>query len=238
MRRSAYPSRLSCAGVSPRSTPHSTGGFTLVEMLVAMTLLSLLVLAMGSALRSTAQTEERVDQRLARNDELRVTSSFLQSVLGRISGQRRAGVTSVDENPFLLRADAKELVWVGVMPARYGAGGRQFFRLSLANSGNSASLVLQFMPMDEPILPTGWEGATTEVLVRDVMDLALQYQDAGQDKPEWQSAWEAKDRLPTHVLISLATRSNGAWPPMVVAMRPLIGSDPRAGGVATFGGGG
>ena len=113
---------------------HRAKGFTLVEMLVAMTLLSLLVLAMGSALRSTAQTEERVDQRLARNDELRVTSSFLQSVLGRISGQRRAGITSVDENPFLLRADAKELVWVGVMPARYGAAGRQFFRLSLANS--------------------------------------------------------------------------------------------------------
>ena len=236
MRCSAYPSRLSCTGRSPRSTPHSTGGFTLVEMLVAMTLLSLLVLAMGSALRSTAQTEERVDQRLARNDELRVTSSFLQSVLGRISGQRRAGITSVDENPFLLRADAKELVWVGVMPARYGAAGRQFFRLSLANTGNSASLVLQFMPMDEPVLPSGWEGATTEVLVRDVMDLALQYQDAGQDKPEWQSVWESKERLPTHVLISLATRSNGAWPPMVVAMRPLIGSDPFAAGMATFGG--
>ena len=37
-------------------------GFTLVEVLVVMSLLSLVMLAMGSALRTTAQTEERVDQ--------------------------------------------------------------------------------------------------------------------------------------------------------------------------------
>lgn len=220
----------------PQAPSRHLGGFTLVEMLVAMTLLSLLVLAMGSALRATAQTEERVDQRLARNDELRVTSGFLQSVLGRVSGLRRTGITSVDESPYLLRADSKELVWVGVMPARYGAAGRQFFRLSQANSGNSAALLLQFMPMNEPLLPADWEGATTEVLVRDLTDFSLQYQDAGQDKPEWQSAWESKERLPTHVLVSLATRNSGVWPPLVVAMRPLIGSDPFGSGMATFGG--
>ena len=220
----------------PEAPFRHLGGFTLVEMLVAMTLLSLLVLAMGSALRATAQTEERVDQRLSRNDELRVTSGFLQSVLGRVSGQRRTGITSLDESPYLLRADSKELVWVGVMPARYGAAGRQFFRLSQANSGSSAALLLQFMPMDEPVLPGDWEGATTEVLVRDLTNFSLQYQDAGQDKPEWQSAWESKERLPTHVLVSLATRSSGVWPPLVVAMRPLIGSDPFGSGMATFGG--
>ena len=60
-------------------------GFTLVEVLVVMTLLSLVVLALGSALRTTAQTEERVDQRLARNDEIRVVTGFLQSVLGLIA---------------------------------------------------------------------------------------------------------------------------------------------------------
>ncbi len=45
----------------PQAPSRHLWGFTLVEMLVAMTLLSLLVLAMGSALRATAQTEERVD---------------------------------------------------------------------------------------------------------------------------------------------------------------------------------
>lgn len=210
-------------------------GFTLVEVLVVMTLLSLVVLALGSALRTTAQTEERVDQRLARNDEIRVVTGFLQSVLGRISAQKRQGLTSADENPFLLHAGPQELVWVGVMPARFGVAGRQFFRLALADMRGGKALVLQFMPMDEPIVPAAWDRATTEILVRDVTAFALQYQDAAQDKPEWLSVWNSKERLPSHVLISMEA-ANSAWPPLVVAMRPLIASDPSASGTATFGG--
>ena len=38
-------------------------GFTLLELLVVMSLLSLVMLGMGSALRSTAQVEQRVDAR-------------------------------------------------------------------------------------------------------------------------------------------------------------------------------
>ena len=63
-------------------------GFTLVGLLVVLTLLSLVMLAMGSALRTTAQTEERVDQRLQRTDEMRVASGFLREILGRISARK------------------------------------------------------------------------------------------------------------------------------------------------------
>lgn len=88
--------------------------------------------------------------------------------------------------------------------------------------------------MDEPTVPAAWDQAATEILVRDVTAFALQYQDAAQDKPEWLSIWSSKDRLPSHVLISMQT-ANSAWPPLVVPMRPLIASDPSASGVATFG---
>ena len=79
-------------------------GFTLIEVLVVMTLLSLVVLALGSALRTTAQTEERVDQRLARNDDVRVVTGFLQSVLGRISGQKRQGGKTAALRPQTVQA--------------------------------------------------------------------------------------------------------------------------------------
>ena len=44
-------------------------GFTLVEMLIALVLLSLLALGMVSALSTMGQTQERIDQRFARNVE-------------------------------------------------------------------------------------------------------------------------------------------------------------------------
>ena len=56
-------------------------GFTLVELLVTMALLSILMLGMASALRTMAQTEERVDTRLTEADEFRVATGFLRPCL-------------------------------------------------------------------------------------------------------------------------------------------------------------
>lgn len=86
-------------------------GFTLVELLVVITLLSLVMLALGSALRTTAQTEERVDRRMLRTDELRVANGFLRSVLGRVSLQKRAAVVSIDESPYFLSGCPRR--WLG-----------------------------------------------------------------------------------------------------------------------------
>lgn len=218
--------------------PLALGGFTLVEMLVVMTLLSLLVLALGSALRTSAQTEERVDLRLARNDELRVATGFLQSVLGRVSLERRRDLSSVEESPFLLRATGQELIWVGVMPPRYGVGGRYFFRLALADAATGANqaITLQFVPYDQPVLPASWANVPAEALVHDVTAFSLQYQDAGQDGLVWMPVWNSKDRMPTHVQISWANPAGGL-PPLVIAMRGLIASDPSSSG-PSFGGGG
>ena len=68
-------------------TSRSTG-FTLMEVLVVMSLLSLVMLALGSSLRTIAQTEERIDQRLSRADEMRIAVSFLRSTLGRVSARK------------------------------------------------------------------------------------------------------------------------------------------------------
>ena len=53
-------------GLMKRMTPAARlgRGFTLLEMLIGMALLSVLMLALGGALFSAAQTEERLDARL------------------------------------------------------------------------------------------------------------------------------------------------------------------------------
>ena len=88
-----------------RARPHGPGrmsGFTLVEILVAMTLMSVVMLALGAAMRTIAQTEERVDQRLEQADEMRVATSFLSATLERISRpkERRAHSGRIEPLPF------------------------------------------------------------------------------------------------------------------------------------------
>jgi general secretion pathway protein J len=209
-------------------------GFTLVELLVVMALLSLVVLAMGSALRTAAQTEERVDVRLLRSDEMRVANEFLHSVLGRISARKSATLQSVGDSVFLFKGGERDLEWVGIMPARHGVGGRYHFRLGLEDRGGVGALILRFAPWTDDAIPPDWTNASTTVLAGQVRGMALQYQDIMTEPPVWTPQWDHPKRLPSRVMLSLQTAS-GPWPDIVVAMRVAPLSDPLSSG-AVFGG--
>lgn len=214
--------------------PEKMGGFTLVEVLVVMSLLSLVMLAMGSALRTTAQTEERVDQRLQRADEMRVAADFLRSILGRVSARKVPGPVAVGANQFIFSGDENEMTWIGIMPARYGAGGRYHFRLALEALPAGQALVVRFTPWIDDVASLDWSRAETYALVADVAKMALRYEDANVEPPVWTSRWSVPDRLPQRVTMSLSTL-HGQWPDLVIAMRIAPGSDPLSAG-AVFGG--
>ncbi|WP_311222567.1 MULTISPECIES: prepilin-type N-terminal cleavage/methylation domain-containing protein [unclassified Acidovorax] len=211
-------------------------GFTLVELLVVISLLSLIMLALGSALRTAAQTEVRVDSRLQRADELRVAQGFLRSVLERVSAQKIAMPVPLGSSQFFFLGQPQQLAWVGVMPGRYGAGGRYHFRIGLVDSAESGgALVLQYTPwIDVATLPN-WNSAASYTLMTGVSNVALQYEDARYEPPVWSASWAEVDVLPQRVLISVQA-ADGAWPELVVPLRAMPASDPRS-SEPTFGGG-
>lgn len=101
-------------------------GFTLVEMLVAVSLLAVIMVALGSSLRTIAQTEVRVDQRLDRIDEMRVAVGLLRQTVGRVSGRRTPAADAKGGQVVQFRASEATMEWVGIMPARPGVGGAVF----------------------------------------------------------------------------------------------------------------
>lgn len=208
-------------------------GFTLLEVLVTMALLSLLMLGMASALRTMAQTEERVDARLARTDDFRVATGFVRSILGQVSVRKTAAPLKEGVSPYLFSGTPDAVSWVGIMPARYGAGGRTFFRLGLEPVDGDTALVVRFLPWADVNAFPDWAGAESRVLVRGVTALAFFYEDARQPVPAWLPAWQRVDFLPDRLRIDLQTHS-GPWPLWIVAMRALPASE-RGSGRFTMG---
>ena len=144
-------------------------GFTLVEMLVVLVLLSLIMLAVVSALRSVAQGSDRADARFERLDDERITRDFLRGVLARVSARR---VTSPGRSGPLFEGASDHVAWVGVMPARYGAGGRTFFRLSIEQQEEGSALVLRYLPWaDQPQFPDWQQAAAQDALTRVATEL-------------------------------------------------------------------
>lgn len=210
-------------------------GFTLLELLVVMSLMSLLVLAMASALQTASQTSERVDEALVRTDDLRIVSGFLQSTLSRISLQRRAPPLREGANQYFFEGEESQVMWLGVMPAGYATGGRTLMRLKQATDeqGESA-LLLQYLPWNGVTTEPDWSQATTHVLLSGVSQLQIRYQDARPEPTVWASRWSSPDQVPQRIRLIVHT-ARGPLPDFIIAMRPLAASDPRARG-AVFGG--
>ncbi len=206
-------------------------GFTLVEMLVAVALLSLVMLGLGSALHTMGQASQRIDERLARADEMRMAAGFMRTALARVS-LRKVPQPPPAQPAVLIAAAPDSIAWVGTMPARHGAGGRYFFRIGFEPLEEGAGLVLRFVPWsDLPGFPDFARG-DSRVLVRDVRAVRMRFLDAeAQPAPQWLDGWVATDRAPDRVMIDLET-AHGTWPTLFLPMRGTLHSDPNAGRAA------
>ncbi len=207
-------------------------GFTLLELLVVMSLLSVIMVGLLSALRTMAQTESKIDQRLQRLDEIRVARNFLQQTLGRVSAATldAPGASGKKIVPFMATPDS--LSWVGIMPARPDLGGRHFFRLGLEDTGTGRELVLRFAPWSPDAVFTNWPGAQARVLIPGISQMEVQTQGLppeGRNRAEpwpqgWQNGWPIADSLPEQVRLRFAD-AQGDWPEWIIALHALPHSD-------------
>lgn len=220
-----------------------SAGFTLVEVLVAVSLLAVIMVALGGAMRTMAQTEARVDQRLQRMDDLRVATGFLQQVLGRVSARKQPAPQGQGVQQVAFRATPTSIEWVGIMPARHGLGGRYFFRLQPEELATGPALVLRFAPWDAaaPSFPD-WSQATARTLVPALGQFAVyaegrptQNQALPPDWPlGWVPGWPVADQVPQRLRISWAP-AGLAWPDLVLPVRALT-QGAGVGGGFTIGG--
>ncbi len=216
--------------------PARTLGFTLVELLVVLTLLSLMVLAMASALRTVAQSQERVDYKLTHIDDYRLAVGFIRDTLGRISARRQVRSMNDRTSPYLFAGTPDAVVWVGVMPARYGSGGRHFFRLGLESIEGQARLVLRFAPWEPGAAAfPDWAATDSRILADEVQALSMRYESDREEPPVWSAGWTDPAQLPGRVAIDIATVA-GAWPTLVIPLYKLPLTDGNSGDFSVGGG--
>ncbi|GAB2455546.1 hypothetical protein GCM10027082_02610 [Comamonas humi] len=210
-------------------------GFTLVEMLVALVLLSLIMLGLAGAMGTMGRTEDSIDNRLARMDESRSGGDFLRGVLSRMSAKRVQGIQQLGKAPFFFTGEPQAVTWVGVMPARYGAGGRYHFRLAMGQYLGSPAITLSYTPWVDAQTQPDWGGAESYPIVTHATGLSLQYQNAGVNPPVWVDSWNSVDILPQAIQVVMASEQ-AVLPPLVVRMRVMPAGDPLGSGGAVLGG--
>lgn len=205
-------------------------GFTLLEMLVTMALLSLVMLGLASSFFSLGQTETRIDARLDQSSQLRASMNFLDQTLGRISAKRKPGQQNVNDPLYWFEGNGQAVRWVGIMPARFGAGGRYFFELGVVQG----DLVLRFAPWNGALQFPSGSSMESRTLLQDVVQFSIQYRGEEEDSIEWSDQWAFPQQIPSHIMLNIVT-SQMALPAKILAMRPA-GPAGQGSGNAVIGG--
>jgi general secretion pathway protein J len=189
----------------------------------------LIALAMAAAFRTVGQVESRVDARLGRLDQIRTVTQFLRGLTAQVAAHplQRSDAASDGKKMPGWAATPTTLEWLGIMPARHGAGGRNFFRLAVEDieSGGPA-LVLRYSPhqLGQKGFPD-WSLAESRVLVPNVTRFVVAAQsdwvestaDIARVPEGWQPGWPVEDLLPSQLRLSLEDEQ-GAWPDLVVSL--------------------
>ena len=214
-------------------------GFTLIEVLIALTLMSILMAILTSAMYSMGQTEDRVEQRVAAADDYRTAMNFLRDTVGRVSARKfRSMVADTPAQVPFFEAQPDSLAWVGVLPARFGAGGRNYMRLSV----ESGQLVLRFSPWTGATSFTNWDQAAAQPLAAPMRAISLRYLEPASNT--WSPVWpppgvDRRNLPPTLLPAAVELQFDGPqppWPPLVVALRSTFASSISSLSSASFGG--
>lgn len=215
--------------IQPRSRFH-VQGFTLVELLVVMSMLSLVMLGLGSGMRTMVKAESSIEQRLSALDELRVARQFVLQIATQVSART---VQRADGSALVFEAFPDSLSWIGVMPVRPGVGGLHQFRLTVEPYEDSAAaLVLRYRPWVVDSNPMEWSGAQRRVLIKQASDFQVEAQGLppkGRQHPVawpmgWQQGWPVPDRLPEQVRLSFVD-ALGQRQPWVIQLHATVQTD-------------
>ena len=194
---------------------HKQKGMTLVEVVIAAMVLSMLMLGLIAAMRTFASSYEALELTAQRTSTLREANAFLRHSL------RRAVFPSSEA----LQLTSTELQWRAPLDRVGAAGGVLWFRLVLEGD----RLVLHFaLPtseeaIDEPAEPSWDQDIPPQVLLTGVDQLAVSAQ--WEEAPEWDEAMDERATgLPKLLRVEMQL-TDGIWPPLVVALDEFSGAE-------------
>ncbi|MGL1832270.1 prepilin-type N-terminal cleavage/methylation domain-containing protein [Rhodocyclaceae bacterium SMB388] len=204
-------------------------GFTLIEVVVALSLLGMLLLAVTAAFRGLAQTSTRLERNALASEDMRVVTALLQRTVG--MAVAHPGATAADRGMrirFAGRPDALE--WLAPLPAREGVGGLTHVGLQIGQHAGRAALMLHIAPYvnhDPLAAATGltrpamrgaepdWQRLPPRPLIEGLTGFELRYRGVGESA--WHTHWLDAEALPGHVMLSLQIDGRD-WPPLVIAL--------------------
>ena len=233
-RASRFLNRVAVRQTTCRELPASSAsGFTLLEVLIATTLLGLMMLVLMGSLRIGAASWDAGEKRMAEAERLYTVHNFLRWHIG--TALPLTGLVPDGRTMFLFQGGSDFLEYVAPLPSQVKSGGLYRFRLYVAEDEEQRqSLRLTILPYASSRQQTGVASSGTQAeeeviddleIMENLGELKLSYlarnqtlgrQQEGQQPSTWEEEW-SEPVLPALVRIELSPAGENPWPILLVA---------------------
>ena len=206
----------------PAMSSPRQGGFTLVELLLAITLMAMLLGLAYGGLRAASRSTISGQELLEESGNVRVTHQFVRRQINQMQPLPFDLTDDNGETRVIFTGESRRIQFVAPMPGYLGQGGPQVQTMELVNGPEGLDLLFNHALLQgydpyygfprEPIaLIEGFESGQFEFLAKDENGELL----------GWVTAWDTPDMLPVAVRLDLdlGEDSRSVWPLLTTGIR-------------------
>ncbi len=140
-------------------------GFTLIEIIIAMTLLSLILVLLFSTIFTANKSWQSTERKISHNDETRIVAQFIQRQITQMTP-----LLWFDNNKrkLLFSGTNNEISFTITLPAHRGGGGVQLVTLKINNTDDKNHLDLYYRHASGDVFPFENDNFEQVTLLEDI----------------------------------------------------------------------
>ena len=193
---------------------HRQEGYSLLELLIALALLSFIAIAITGGIRFGSRAWEASDTNVAAVERMQGAQALLRSLLQRALPRELDPTFAVDLD--LFRGNAGSLTFTADAPSSFGAEGATRFELRVDGAAGARRLVLQWQSANVV------EAPRRQTLVEGATDITIGYAALDQNGVlRWVAGWTDQSGAPALVMVRamFPKASKTHWPPLIARTR-------------------
>jgi general secretion pathway protein J len=196
-------------------------GFTLLEIIVVMTMLSMIMVMIYGGIQSSRKISEKGMKRIDATNEIRVVQELVRRQISRILPM----AFKEDDNAFVIfEGDDSHIMFVSPMPGYLGKGGPHVQLIEIVNAKGGKILQFSHWLLNDSLEEDSFNDSDQEpvVLLENIRSAEFSFMklDEEGEPGDWEYEWEEPENTPLMVRleVDMGEKALMLWPEMQVAL--------------------